>query len=280
MGGDRVHFVRVDFSRFKAFSSFSLHLRHFNVLVGPNNAGKSTILAAFRILAVAMRKASKQKAEVVEGPEGECSGYNVDLSALLISEENIFHNYDSSAAATVKFTLSNQSSLLLYFPTSGRCKLIVSSARASTTPATFRSSFNCPIATVPILGPVENDERPYQKETARLALFNYRAARNFRNIWYHFPEKFDDFRSLLRRTWPGMDIEPPEIDYSGTASRLFMLCPEERMPREIYWAGLGFQVWCQMLTHLVQSSDSSLFLIDEPDIYLHSDLQRQLIGLL
>src|SRR5947207_5085354 len=35
-----------------------------------------------------------------------------------------------------------------------------------------------------------------------------------------------------------------------------------------------------MLTHLIQASDKSLFLIDEPDIYLHSELQRQLIGLL
>jgi predicted ATPase len=51
-------FVRVDFSRFKAFDRFSIQLRHFNILVGPNNSGKSTILAAFRILAAAMRKAT------------------------------------------------------------------------------------------------------------------------------------------------------------------------------------------------------------------------------
>lgn len=35
-----------------------------------------------------------------------------------------------------------------------------------------------------------------------------------------------------------------------------------------------------MLTHLVQSSDKALFLIDEPDIYLHAELQRQLLSLL
>jgi energy-coupling factor transporter ATP-binding protein EcfA2 len=35
-----------------------------------------------------------------------------------------------------------------------------------------------------------------------------------------------------------------------------------------------------MLTHIVQSRDTALFLIDEPDIYLHSELQRQLIELL
>ena len=62
--------------------------------------------------------------------------------------------------------------------------------------------------------------------------------------------------------------------------RLHMFCPEERIPREIFWAGFGFQVWCQMLTHLVQSSEKALFMIDEPDIYLHADLQRQLLDLL
>ena len=51
----RTHqFIQVDFHRFKAFQSFRFRLRHFNILVGPNNAGKSTILTAFRILAAAM----------------------------------------------------------------------------------------------------------------------------------------------------------------------------------------------------------------------------------
>ena len=77
-----------------------------------------------------------------------------------------------------------------------------------------------------------------------------------------------------------MDIEPPEIDISYEKARLHMYCPEQRIPRELFWSGFGFQVWCQMLTHIIQSKDVSLFLIDEPDIYLHSDLQRQLLGIL
>jgi hypothetical protein len=130
------------------------------------------------------------------------------------------------------------------------------------------------------LGPVEHNEPLFEKEAARLALFNYRAARNFRNIWYHYPEHFETFRRLLRETWPGMDIEQPKIDTSRERPALHMFCPEDRIPREIFWSGFGFQVWCQMLTHIVQAADRSLFLIDEPDIYLHSDLQRQLLGLL
>jgi hypothetical protein len=184
------HFTRVDFNRFKAFQSFTLHLRHMNILVGPNNSGKSTILAAFRILAAAMRKASRRKAEMVDGPEGQALGYEVDLRAISVAEENIGHNYDDSAPATVRFKLSNGNSLLLYFPGNSRCRLLTSSQKQSTTPNTFNSAFNCAIGFVPILGPVEHDEHLYQKEAAQSALYNYRAARNFRNIWYHYRDEF------------------------------------------------------------------------------------------
>lgn len=274
-------FVRVDFRRFKAFDSFTLHLRHFNILVGPNNAGKSTILAAFRILAAAMRKASTRNPEMIRGPEGNKFGYVIDLSAILVAEENLFYNYDESEPATVTFKLSNGNELLLYFPQQGTCYLIPDAQdKLIRTTSSFRSHFNCSVGFVPILGPVEHHEPLFEKEAARLALFNYRAARNFRNIWYHYPEKFDVFRAALIQTWPGMDIEAPKVDVSHQKARLHMFCPEDRIPREIFWAGFGFQVWCQMLTHLIQSSDMALFLIDEPDIYLHSDLQRQLLGLL
>jgi hypothetical protein len=278
---EKLQYVRADFHRFKAFEAFLLHLRHFNILVGPNNAGKSTILAAFRILSAAMRRAGTRKAEIVPGPQRKTFGHAIDLKAVSVAEENIFYNYEDSEPAVVRFKLSNENELVLYFPEQGACYLIPDAqGKQVRTPSEFRSHFNCSIGFVPILGPVEHIETLFEKEAARLALFSYRAARNFRNIWYHFPEKFDTFRTALTQTWPGMDIEPPKVDFSHEKPRLHMFCPEERIPREIFWAGFGFQVWCQMLTHVIQSSDASLFLIDEPDIYLHSDLQRQLIGLL
>jgi len=274
-------FAKVDFRRFKAFRAFSLQLRHFNILVGPNNAGKSTILAAFRILAAALRKAEARKAEIVSGPNGSVYGHSVDLASISVAEENIFYNYDDSEPAAVVFHLSNRNILTLWFPETGTCFLLPDGqGKPISTPTSFRANFNCPIGFVPILGPVEHHEPLFEKNAARLALFNYRAARNFRNIWYHYPDKFPVFREALLQTWPGMDIQLPEVDVSHAKPRLHMYCPEDRIPREIFWSGFGFQVWCQMLTHLIQSSAASLFLIDEPDIYLHSELQRQLLGLL
>ena len=46
-----------------------------------------------------------------------------------------------------------------------------------------------------------------------------------------------------------MDVKKPEVSTSYGKPRLHMFCPEERIDREIFWAGFGFQVWCQMLTH-------------------------------
>jgi energy-coupling factor transporter ATP-binding protein EcfA2 len=271
----------VHFSRYKAFRDFSIALQRFNILVGPNNCGKSTILSVFRILAEAIRKAKSKSATLVEGPNGETRGYSVGLGSIPVATENIFNNYNDDQPARVTFRMSSGDSLMLFFPKRGICNLICeTSGRPITSPSSFRQRFCPEIGYVPILGPVEHEERLFQKEAAREALLTHRASRNFRNIWHHYPDAFDEFRNLVQTTWPGMDVKRPEIDTSHEKPLLRMFCPEERIDREIYWSGFGFQVWCQMLTFLVANRDSSLFIIDEPDIYLHSDLQRQLVAIL
>ncbi|MGH9403300.1 MAG: ATP-dependent nuclease [Terriglobia bacterium] len=250
----------------------------FNILVGPNNSGKSTILGAFRILAEAIRKARAKSPTFVQGPHGETRGYQVGLGNIPVATENIFYNYNDDHPASVSFRISTGSHLTLFFPERGTCNLIwETSGKPITSPSTFRRHFDIEVGFVPILGPVEHDEPLYHKEAAREALLTHTASRNFRNIWYHYPESFDEFRSLVQTTWPGMDIKRPEVDNSHDKTLLHMFCPEERMDREIFWAGFGFQVWCRMLTFIAMNKAASLFVIDEPDIYLHSDLQRQLV---
>jgi hypothetical protein len=179
----------------------------------------------------------------------------------------------------VAFRLSNENKLTLFFPEPGTCVLVPEQRSGEVrSPKQFRESFDLDIAFVPILGPVEQREPIYGKEAARLALLTSGASRNFRNIWYHYPEDFERFRELVQSTWPGMDILPPEL--GDDRKSLLMFCPEERLPREICRAGYGFQVWCQMLSFIVKASSASVLVIDEPDIYLHSDLQRQLVALL
>lgn len=249
------------------------------MLVGPNNTGKSTIISAVRILAEGLRRARAKSSVPIDVPGYTGWGHRLNISELPIASENIFYDYDDSVPAQVRFRLSNGNHLRLHFPEQGVCYLIPESrGRAPRTPSQFKVDFDVDIGFVPILGPVEQRERLFEKEAARLALLASGASRNFRNIWYHYPDEFDRFRELVQMTWPGMDIMPPE--HAGDGRELAMFCPEGRHPRELCWAGYGFQVWCQMLTHIVKAKSASLLVIDEPDIYLHSDLQRQLVALL
>ena len=62
--------------------------------------------------------------------------------------------------------------------------------------------------------------------------------------------------------------------------RLAMFVSENRIDRELYWSGLGFQIWCQLLTHISRCSESDILVVDEPEVYLHPEVQRHLLGIL
>lgn len=246
-----------------------------NILVGPNNCGKSTAIGAFRVLSLALRKARSKRAEMLNGPNGREAGWKISEEVLPISIENIHTNYDD-IDTTVEFHTSGPGVLTLYFPKRGGCMLFVRGPDGPIhSPAGFKS-FPFTIQVVPVLGPLEHEEQILTEGTVRRNLATTRAARNFRNYWRLFPDGFSDFREMIRRTWQGMDIMPPE----SMGDHLAMFCKEERIDREIYWVGFGFQVWCQMLTHLSRAGSASLVVVDEPEVYLHPEIQRQLLAIL
>ncbi len=269
----------IKFTNFKALANFSVTLADTNILVGPNNAGKSTIISAFRILDVALRKARRLKAEQVPLPNGGIGlGHRVPEHQISVSLENVATNYNSEDSR-IEFRLTNRNKLYLFFPNQGGCILHWDNeGTVVTSPARFRSAFPVTVEVVPVLGPLEHEENYVTQETIEKSLNTHRACRHFRNYWYYFSEGWDDFAKMISLTWPGMKIGKPELDLLNR--KLSMFVAEDRMDREIYWSGFGFQIWCQLLTHLSRSDDFSLIVIDEPEIYLHPDVQRQLLTIL
>lgn len=137
----QLRITSVRFSRYKAFRDFSVSLENFNILVGPNNAGKSTILSAFRILAEALRRAKAKSPIFIQGPDGVTRGYQVNLANVPVATENIFHEYNDSQTCTVTFRVSTGDKLILFFPGRGTCNLICeSSGRAISARGSTRSS--------------------------------------------------------------------------------------------------------------------------------------------
>lgn len=272
--------ISIRFRNFKALSNFSVSLTEMNVMVGPNNSGKSTIISSLRILEVALRKAYSKRAELVPLPTGGTGfGHRVPEEQISVSLENVATNYNDEYSQ-IEFRLSNRSKLFLYFPSEGGCILHWEATGASpNTAARFRTTFPLRIQVVPVLGPLEHEENVVTEETVKRALNSHRASRHFRNYWRYFPEGWNDFAGMVLSTWPGMQLSEPELA-NAVDGKLTMFVAEDRIDREIYWAGFGFQVWCQLLTHISRGGRSSILVIDEPEIYLHPDVQRQLLGIL
>ncbi|MEZ4475068.1 MAG: AAA family ATPase [bacterium] len=276
------HFTRIEFHNYKALERFTLNLKEVNVLVGPNNAGKSTIIGAFRVLEVALRRAWSRSAEPLRIGNRTVYGHHLAASSLPVSLENVHSNLEE-AESWVRFTLSNGHALQLHFPVEenggpASCFFFGDGpTRSPRSPSQFRREFPVSVGVVPVLGPVEHDEATVARDTVVANLSTHRASRNFRSFWHHFPEDFERFAAMVSRTWPGMAIQRPSLSLGG---HIEMFCTEDRMTREIYWAGFGFQVWCQLLSHLLRASAASIVVVDEPEIYLHADLQRRLISLL
>ena len=276
---DKVCIRSVQFENYKALGRFSLALRHMNMLLGPNNCGKSTVLSAFRILSAGIAIAKAKRPQPATGPRGEKVGYFVPTKDLPLSFENV-HTDLAESHTNVVFELSNGAELLLHFPRDGGCLLFCTDAgRSPQSPSEFKQFCPITINHIPVLGPVDHREPHIQEETVKRGLNTHRASTHFRNFWHYNKGVFPNFAKLLRETWPGMEIMPPELEFEPHPV-LYMMCTENRLTRELYWAGFGFQVWCQILTHLSRSKDASILVVDEPEIYLHPDLQRQLVHLL
>ena len=274
-----VRITSIKFTNFKSLRNYTVHLQERNILVGPNNAGKSTIISSLRLLEVALRRARSKNAERLTLPDGRLGhGHHISLSNLSVSLENVATDYNSDPSQ-IEFRLSSRNKLILHFPSDGGCTFYwESDGAAIATAGRFLTAFPISVQVVPVLGPLEHREAYVNQDTVRDALSTHRASRHFRNYWHYFPENWEAFAEMVASTWPGMQIKKPEIDIQNRQLRMFF--SEERLDREMYWSGFGFQIWCQLLTHISRASTSTILAIDEPEIYLHPDVQRQLLTII
>lgn len=269
----------IEFRNYKTLGQFSVRFDELTILVGTNNCGKSTIIGAFRILEVAVRRAGSRRPTTVLSPKGYETGYALEESSIPVSLENVHTDY-ADTGSSVAFRFEGNKRLTLFFPPDGGCNLIPDAdGRPIRGTSDFKAAFPLEICCVPVLGPLEDNEEVLEPETVRRSLSTHRASRHFRNYWLLHEDEFDAFAQLVRNTWPGMDIRPPER-VSKLDNALAMYCTEERIAREVYWAGFGFQIWLQLLTHFERGRNADILLVDEPEIYLHPGVQRRLLGIL
>jgi len=268
------------FENFKVLERFSISLEKFNILVGINNSGKSTILDALRILHGAYRYVSRFKPQNIKLPNGKTVlGWEIPDSSIPILLENIPTNF-SDDPAIIKYRLDQNKHLYIHLCIERQTILSFDTDGViPKTAVTFRNEFNINLAIVPTLAPFEIDEDIVDNQYLNRWGGSRRASRLFRNIWFQDLTYFKEFQEKVETSWQGMSISKPE-QQNIFSKRLTMFFQEYRITREICWAGFGFQVWLQLLTHIIKNKNTDIIVVDEPEIYLHPDLQHKILKIL
>jgi predicted ATPase len=270
-----IHSIKLN--NFKRFETFYFSAQPANILVGPNNSGKSSILDALRVAYACLRYTRSTSPKAVEIPGvGIVLGYQLPMSSLPVPIANIATNY-SDEDATIEIRCSNGNHLFIRMnPERPIVFYATSDSHNLRTSKQFREALPINLIIVPPLGPFEEVENFVTNETIQRNESSRLSNRYFRNIWLRRKKDFSEFSEMMRTSWPGIDLKPAEIA-RGEKSFVQMFYTENRIDRELYWSGFGFQIWLQILTHILRGDKDAILIIDEPDIYLHPDLQRKLL---
>jgi AAA domain, putative AbiEii toxin, Type IV TA system len=289
---------QLDLRNFKAFERFTLSLRDSAFLVGPNSAGKSTIISALRLCGRLLQNAYSRAAGGTRIDQGRhVWAYSFGADQLEFITENLRHDFEE-AETRIELKFRDTGVMRVVWPTDEGAEednpepffhLENAAGLQLRRPKDISSTFS-PVGIIPMLSPLEHQEAVLEPQYVRRNLDGRLASRHFRNQLYlltdgaksGLPSQYDDFLAF---------IEPwlPELTLSGLRARmgerqleldLFYKEAGSRVEKEIFWAGDGIQVWLQLLLHIFRLRSARALVIDEPDIYLHADLQRRLVRLL
>jgi len=274
----------VDFRRFKAFRNFSVSFGDTAILIGPNNAGKTTVIGAISAASNMLRIAKRLKPSLrqVRG-EDVVWAYEFSASQVGLDEDSLrWESRDEDVQMRVTF--ADGSRLTAVWPWSGGAPphfLIETSDRRSLRqPADVRALLPA-IDVVPALTPLERREDLHDPQYVRDSIRQRYASRNFRNqlLLCHRGEMpgcdWSEWKEFLHRWLPEISLGEPELTESGI--NVYYRDDMAQAWKEIVWAGDGFQVFVQELFHLYRLREANVVVLDEPDIYLHADLQRRLV---
>ncbi|MFD7412894.1 AAA family ATPase [Kitasatospora purpeofusca] len=159
--------------------------------------------------------------------------------------------------------------------------LLDSSGNSPRTPSVVRSSFST-IGVIPTLSPLEHDERILEDDTVKKNQSGRLSSRHFRNQLRMLTQagKWDEFIDFASPWLAGIRLGKPVLKYDSSSIDVFFTEGESGVEKEIVWAGDGVQIWLQLLLHIYRAEDFPTLVLDEPEVFLHADLQRRLVRLL
>jgi predicted ATPase len=262
-------------SNFGPFHSYQLNFAQEDpacmLITGKNNEGKSNVLLALKLVNEALEIGGMKRQRIMIDDD---EFYRLPQQAIQnMNIGRMIHNY-KGGVATIEVKLNDGFEIAVTLD-SGR-NMIYTDFDGTDVLHDATNIFGF----IPPLGPLAENEELLTEKHVRASFNTSLAPRHLRNHFRQIllPEEYEMIQKIIRESWPSVQLL--DYEYHSEDNTLMCFFKEDRIEREIAWAGQGFQVWLQIVTHLVRLRSKSVLILDEPEINLHPEKQNDLIRIL
>ena len=270
----------IQFENYRCFEKSSISYKDLVVIVGKNNAGKSSMIEALRMIAYASGKAQRTNYRAVVSGLGISSrhkGIRIDTEKLKIDLRGIVYLYEDKVAKVtavfddgckIVIIANTEIAFAVLFNPEG--KNIITKVQAQ--------NYNFGnISILPQIGLIKENEKRLSEDTVINDKDTYLSSRHFRNeIMVYRSEYWKDFKKLAEKSWEGLSVISLEYNISESEN-IRLMVSDARFPGEIGVMGSGLQMWLQIIWFICRSKNAETIILDEPDVYMHPDLQIRLL---
>ena len=275
----------ISLKNYRGFKKHHVPLKNDTVIVGKNNAGKSTLVEALRLVSIITARYQGlpyKSPPIWTGLPGTFRGVIPSLRLTEINLATITHRYkDSPGEISAKF--NNGARIVVYVWREGIYAMLYDPDNQMIKSKKEANAMIFPrMETLPQVAPLSKRETKLNDQYVMGAMSSALAPLHFRNQIYLLKNSFfEKFKSYIAETWPRIRIRSFDIPETLETDEPFMLMIQEGdFSAEIGWMGHGIQIWMQMIWFITRTEQCSTIVLDEPDVYLHADLQRKLIRFL
>lgn len=275
---------KVEFRDYRCFEESEISFRKTSIIVGQNNAGKSTIVEALRILSTITWKFKQinyvEAPKVLQLPAGT-KGVKVNLDHLKIDLRTVVNQYkeEEGKIAIIKAYFDANVIIRIYVLSVLCFATIEKDGRQIKTKSMARDVPDLKLYIMPQIGLIREDEKRLSPETVKEHMQTRLASRHFRNqLLLYKKEFFEEFKSIAQMSWPGLRIN--DLIYNSEDNKIELLVYDSGFAAEIGLMGSGLQMWLQMVWFISRVPNTATIVLDEPDVYMHPDLQQKIFKII
>ena len=267
------------FKNYRCFENSEIDFRNVSVVVGNNNAGKSTLIEALRIVSFAAQK-FKHTVYVSAPRELELPaavrGMNLNIDHLKIDLRTVVYQYKVDAFAQINAFFDNKAVIRVYLSDELVFAYIEVDGKCITKKYDALKVDDLHLHIMPQIGLIREDEPKLATETIQRDMSTRLSSRHFRNeLLLYKQQHFQTFKELAQSTWPGLRIS--DLSYNASDNKIELLVYDANFAAEIGLMGSGLQMWLQIIWFISRCPIEGTIVLDEPDVYMHPDLQRKIL---